>query len=152
MRGTVLIKRTYTDYEKYFTTGSLSFQYSVSVQFQFHSFVVPESSSEGGGLLALHLHLLGHLALHTARAEEGGTAVTATVSLRVTGGVSGQLLVKLVIASHLNVVSGPGRVPEPPGGDAGQEAAEEGTAAGRGVETVGILADQAGGTPGTETT
>ena len=64
----------------------------------------------------------------------------------------GQLLVKLVIASHLNVVSGPGRVPEPPGGDAGQEAAEEGTAAGRGVETVGILADQAGGTPGPETT
>ena len=54
--------------------------------------------------------------------------------------------------AHLNVVSGPGRVPEPPGGDAGQEAAEEGTAAGRAVETVGILTDQAGGTPGPETT
>ena len=45
------------------------------------SLVVPESSGESGGLLSLHLHLLRHLTLDTARAEPGDTAVTATVSL-----------------------------------------------------------------------
>ena len=54
--------------------------------------------------------------------------------------------------TYLDVVSGPGGVPEPPGGDAGQDAAEQGAAEGRAVETVGILADQTGPTPGTETT
>ena len=54
--------------------------------------------------------------------------------------------------THLNVVSSPGRVPEPPGGNAGQAAAEEGAAEGRTVETVGILTDQTGPTPGTVTT
>ena len=57
-----------------------------------------------------------------------------------------------LLSTHLNVVSSPGGVPEPPGGDAGQDAAEQGAAEGRAVETVGILADQTGPTPGTVTT
>ena len=47
----------------------------------FHSVPVLESSSQSGGLLPLHLHLLGDLALDTARTQEGDTAVTAAVSL-----------------------------------------------------------------------
>ena len=57
-----------------------------------------------------------------------------------------------LLSTHLNVVSSPGGVPEPPGGDAGQAAAQQGAAEGRAVETVGILADQAGATPGAVTT
>ena len=54
--------------------------------------------------------------------------------------------------TDLNVVSSPGGVPQPPGGDAGQAAAEQGAAEGRVVETDGILADLTGATPGSETT
>ena len=50
---------------------------------------------------------------------------------------------------HLDVIFVPGIPPQAEGGDAGQEAAEDGAAEGGAAEAVGVLTDQTGGAPGT---
>ena len=51
---------------------------------------------------------------------------------------------------YLDVIFFPGILPQAEGGDAGQEAAEDGAAEGGAAEAVSVLTDQTGGAPGTE--